>query len=175
MMRFFRSNDTRLRSDFYINGGRRLCCLIEKTQNGMLITELNERGLVEKQVYMRPDDPFYVNLTRGMEIIESGDYKGMNVDAACTSCNGILARELDLIHPSVINTVPVVPSYICKGCSKRFYSMTDTYLKSLVADKKELFDEKDLKELSVNEEVFVSTLQEYIIRIFASKKISRIR
>ena len=174
-MKFFRSRDTRLRSDFYSNDGKRLCCLIENTQNGMLITELNERGLVEKQVYMKPDDPFYVSLTMNMEIADSGEYKGMDIDAVCTSCSGILVRELDLMHPSVINTVPVVPSYICRGCSKRFYSMTDTYLKSLVVNKKELFDEKDLKELSENEEAFVSTLQEYIIRIFASKKISRIR
>ena len=174
-MKFFRSSDTRLRSDFYSNEDRKLCCLIENTQKGMLITELNERGLVEKQVYMKPDDPFYVNLTKSMEVVECGEYKGMSVDAVCASCSGTLARELDLVHPSVINTVPVVPSYICRGCSKRFYSMTDTYLKSLVADTKELFDEKDLKELSENEEAFVSVLQEYIIRIFASKKISRIR
>jgi len=174
-MRFFRSNDTRLRSDFYNNDGRKLCCLIENTPNGMLITELNERGLVEKQAYMKPDDPFYVSLTKSMEILDSGEYKGMDVDAVCTSCSGTLARELDFVHPSVINTVPVVPAYICRKCSKRFYSMTDTYLKSLVANKNELFAEKDLKEFSENEEVFVSTLQEYIIRIFASKKISRIR
>ena len=174
-MKFFRSNDTRLRSDFYIDGDRKLCCLIENTQKGMLITELDERGFVEKQVYMKPDDPFYLNLTKSMEVVDCEEYKGVSVDAACASCNGVLARELDLVHPSVINTVPVVPSYICRGCSKRFYSMTDTYLKSLVANKKELFDEKDLKELSENEEAFVSTLQEYIIRIFASKKISRIR
>ncbi len=174
-MKFFRSSDTRLRSDFYSNDGKKLCCLIENTQGGMLITELNERGIVEKQVYMKPDDPFYVSLTRGMEIVDSGEYNGVDVDAVCASCSGTLTRELDLVHPSVINAVPVVPSYVCRRCSKRFYSMTDAYLKSLVANKKELFDEKDLKELSENEEAFVSTLQEYIIRIFASKKISRIR
>ena len=174
-MRFFRSSDTRLRSDFYSTDGKRLCCLIENTQNGMLITELNERGLVEKQAYMKPDDPFYVGLTKSIEIVDTGEYKGIDVDVACTSCSGTLVRELDLVHPSVINAVPVAPSYVCRRCSKRFYSMTDTYLKSLVANKKELFDEKDLKELSENEEAFVSMLQEYIIRIFASKKISRIR
>lgn len=174
-MKFFRSSDTRLRSDFYSRNGADICVLIENTQNGMLFTELNRRGLVEKQLYVKPGDADYSEIVSIMDVSDAGEYAGLAVDANCTACGGEVVRELDLVHPSVITHVPVVPVYICRKCSKRFYSMTDGYLKSLVASRKELFDEKDLKELSENESMFVSTLQEYIIRIFASKKVSRIR
>ncbi len=174
-MKFYRSSDTRLKSDFYNVNGEEICCLVEKTQGGMLVTEFNRRGIVERQAHLKPEDSDYKSMYESMEIADSGEYRLIAVDARCAACGGEISRELDLVHPSVINAVPVVPMYVCRKCGKRHYSMTESYLRDLVKSKKELFEERDLKELSEDEGAFLGTLQEYIIRIFASKKISRIR
>ncbi len=179
-MKFFRSSDTRLRSDVYEREGLKLSCLIEDTQYGLLVTEFNERGLVETQRYYKGEKwgcmlDLGVLSAKDAEIVDCGMYSCVKIDSKCTACSGEIARELDLLHPSIIGSVPIVPSFVCKKCSKKFYSMTDNYLKGLVGSKNNLFEEKDLKELKEDEEGFVHTLQEYIIRIFASKKITKIR
>lgn len=68
----------------------------------------------------------------------------------------------------------MAPIFRCTKCDKRFYSITRTYLERLVDRKAELFDEKELEELRKDRETFINTLNEYIIRIFASKRIHKI-
>lgn len=96
--------------------------------------------------------------------------------ALCTKCGNLgLYRELDLVSPDRIREVPVMPIFICKKCSQKHYSLTDEYLKYLVLSNKQLFESAELKEIDTDLESSINTLKEYIIRIFASKRISKVR
>lgn len=73
------------------------------------------------------------------------------------------------------NTMPVMPLYYCTNCSKQSYYLTNTYLEYLIYNNKGLFTNKEQVELQNDEEAFIAELKEYIIRIFASKKIMQIK
>ena len=86
-----------------------------------------------------------------------------------------IERELDQRDTANMTNIPVVPIFICKKCGSRFYSMSDEYLRRLVSRKESLFGADEIAEREKGEAEFVGTLQSYIIRIFASKKIQRLK
>ncbi|MCL4375393.1 YgiT-type zinc finger protein [Candidatus Marsarchaeota archaeon] len=178
-VRIYRSNDGREKSSLYVREGKEFFSLGEQTKYGALITEFKKNGDVANQFRVREREVEEV-LRRylgigTLEIEDVGDYKEIAVNASCPSCSKKLFRKLDRLKPEEINEVPIVPAWKCESCGEEFYSMSDEYMKVLVNSNRHLFDGKDLEELSVNEDAFISLLQEYIIRIFASKKIKRIR
>ena len=176
---FLMSDDGRILTDAYPKKGGTRFCLAEKTSEGTLITEFNEHSEVVDQVYTKSADhernlAEYLGI-RERNVVLTGSYKGVKIRAKCTKCSSVdIRRILDLCAPFEIKEIPVVPMYACQSCNSRYYSLTDDYLKVLVERKTELFEKDELDALHKDAGGSVRLLQEYIIRIFASKKISRI-
>ncbi len=53
--------------------------------------------------------------------------------------------------------------------------LADEYLDALVKNNASLFGKDEIRERGKDGRAFVNTLQEYVIRIFASKRISRLK
>ena len=96
------------------------------------------------------------------------------LEAKCPSCG---SGRLDRYAKSVKspNSVPVMPIYQCRECGAKSYHLTDAYLKKLAVSNPGMFELKDLKSMAEDEERFIKELREYIVRIFASKKILSIK
>ncbi|MDE1860271.1 MAG: hypothetical protein KGH72_00975 [Candidatus Micrarchaeota archaeon] len=175
----FRSPDSRLKTSKYMLGGGEAVCVAERTSNGILLTEFDAAGQVLSQRTNESKDALeglcaYLEIDGEPEVREVKAYERIPVSAKCNGCNeGKIVRQLDLVDPININKVPVVPIFICLGCSKKFYSMTENYLRLLAKSNSDLFTKEELGEMNADEDAFIGVLQEYIIRIFASKKISR--
>jgi len=179
-----RSTDGRLRTESYSVCDELRFSIAEETTMGTLVTEFNDGGDVLNQVCTGTRDAekalagYLAEAGIGtLNVANRGDcaYEPVRVDARCKSCKGEIARELDLKRPDEIRNVPIVPIFICRDCGIKFYSMTDDYLRALVSRNEGLFKPDELSEKKRNEREFVNTIQEYIIRIFASKRISRLK
>lgn len=175
-----RSPDGRLRTSSYKRDGGERFCVSEETLSGTLVTEFKNNGEVVNQVYADKKGPEKVLAaylgTQKLSIKETDAYEHVKVRANCTRCgNESIERAMDQQESGKISEVPVVPLFVCKRCKTRFYSMSDEYLKHLVSRKESLFEADEVAEQNRDESRFVHTLQEYIIRIFASKKIERLR
>lgn len=177
-MNAYKSPDGRIRTDVYERKGTRFC-VAELTLKGTLITEFGGRGEVTGQIYYENRD-FVHHLASYLsdykiEIQYVSRYEPVRMETLCTKCgNAGLSRELDMQLPERIREVPVMPIFVCRKCSQRHYSLTDEYLRYLVASNKRLFEDNELKEIDNDMEASINVLKEYIIRIFASKKISKI-
>jgi hypothetical protein len=175
----YKTDNDRYRSAKYQKDGGENFCIVEKTGNGVLVTEFTEHGVVTDQAYHKVNDPEtvineYLSPVGKVELRITDVYEKVYSKKQCKQCNGSVVRELDLKDPKTITNVPVVPLFVCVKCSKRYYSMSNRYLMHLVSSNQDLFDEKDLKDKEKDIDAFINTLNEYIIRIFASKKISRL-
>jgi hypothetical protein len=177
---FYGSPDGRILTGEYRKGGVQRFCLSEKTAGGVLITEFNINSEVVNQVYVEGKDNC-AELSRYIGVcdcrpVKAGGYRGIVINARCSACGSVgLRRSLDAVRPSEIRSVPVIPLFACGQCGKSHYSLTDEYLALLVQSKSSLFDKEELEQIDGDREASVRLLQEYIIRIFASKKISRVK
>ena len=175
-MQFYKSNGrfwTRFDRD-----GVEVTCLSEKTAIGVLVSEFDSKGGIRNQVYKKAGDAAReLSLYVGSETAFVDDeYKAITAQSKCGKCGkGTVVRELDLVNAADISKVPVVPLFVCRACGQKFYSMTEGYLRQLMNNNAMMFEKDEIAEKDKNEEEFVKTLNEYIIRIFASKKISRLR
>ena len=142
-----------------------------------LITFFNENGEVLDQRILKGKSveeglEYYVG---PLKIVES-EYKEVEVKAVCPRCGKrSIRRELDLVDTRKLSNVPVVPIYVCTSCGQGFYSLTKEYLKKIVDEHLDLFSAEESSEREKNEDAFINELYEYIIRIFASKKLMRIK
>ena len=176
-----RSADGRLRTARYPFGKGTRFCLAEETARGTLITEFGSDGEVLDQscVAAKGADAALAEYLKGIgELGVSGSglpYEPVGVKAACAKCGGAVVRELDLKAPREIGAVPVVPMFVCRNCKSRHYLLTDEYLRRLVQRRPGLFERGEIGEKEADERAFMNTLQEYVIRIFASKRISRLK
>lgn len=168
----------RIKTDVYEREGLKFC-LVEDTFKGTLITEFNLDCEVVNQNYLQNHNVLhelssYVGSL--LEINDVGEYKQIEMKAKCTECGNVgLVRELDTHQAKSIVNIPVVPIFVCRKCGHKHYSLTDQYLKTLVANNKHLFEPSELEEINKDRYGSINTLKEYIIRIFASKRISRAR
>ncbi len=179
MIKAYRSNDKRVMTDIYFLDGIERFSLAEPTKIGTLLTEFNTNGEVLRQEYHRGRD-IVKELSNFVEdevrIEETGkDYEKTKVNAVCDVCGGEIERELDRYRPEDIENVGVVPIYVCTRCGRKYYSMNNDFLRRLVNERKDLFEPDELKLFEKDEEAFLSTLQANIIRIFASKRIFRLK
>lgn len=177
-MKIFGS-ENRFKTESYVRDGEERSFLFEKTKNGVLVTELDYRNLVLNQIYTKSEniDDTIREFVSKVDSNSSFEYveRGIQLKYFCKYCDSAtVVRELDTVDLNSINDVPVVPMFACTSCKKRFYNMTDTYLKNLVSSKVELFENVELDEQTKNEDTFIKELQEYIIRIYAAKKIERL-
>ena len=174
------SGDRRIKTQRYAHEKGPRFSLAEGTLVGTLITDFSEDGEVLGQAHFKSKDTqtllaSHLSGVGELNVTCEEPYEHIQVNAVCTKCGKReIARELDLRKPEEIDKIPVVPMFVCKGCKSRFYSMTDSYLMQLVKSNSDLFEASELKERELNEKAFFETLQAYIIRIFASKKISRL-
>lgn len=172
------SSDGRLRTELYEKNGAKVFCVAESTPLGILITEFSEKGIVLDQLSKKGDALHELNRHIGGEtnLVSVSGYEHVRIKAKCSKCaTETLERELDLLEPGQISNVPIVPLFRCSTCKQRFYSMSDEYLRNLVENNASLFTADDIADKTANEKEFVRTLHEYIIRIFASKKIFRLK
>ncbi len=158
-------------------------CTCEKTAKGILITEFDEKGEPINQVYTKYGDPESILkryvlsycTVHSILVKETPSCEKVRLKVLCTNCNrNEVYRELDLVDIRLVGEIPVVPIFRCGSCGKRYYSLSDTYLKKLVDENRGLFENDEIKMREDNEKLFINTLNDNIIRIFASKKISRI-
>ncbi|MCL4381107.1 MAG: hypothetical protein M1331_02855 [Candidatus Marsarchaeota archaeon] len=99
------------------------------------------------------------------------NFEEVKLKKQCPHCGSdTLARSINIAK----NQVPIVPIYECRGCGGKSYYLTADYLRYLVLSNKGLFEKQELCQLEANENEFLGELSEYIVRIFASKKIKRI-
>lgn len=172
-----RSPEGRCLSSIYPKGASRAFSLFERTGEGVLATEFRETGEVLNMSYYHTGEIHEVikkALGSSNQIEDVPEYAGIKLKAPCTACSaGPILRELDLVPPGSISKPPVIPLFRCTNCGKRYYAISNEYLECLAEGNRELFDKADLEEMSRDKATFINTLNEYVIRIFASKKISR--
>ncbi len=181
----YRSPEGRYRTEKHMIGNRNGFLIAEGVADGTLITEFDASGEI-LGLFLSEDKntesvlrDFVCRSSQGIEIVVEAvkSYEKVALKATCIGCGkgGSIFREMDFADPGLVKNVPVVPLFRCTSCGKRYYSMTDEYLKTLVHNNTSLFSDEELEEKRKDEALFVKTLHEYIIRIFASKKISRVR
>jgi len=163
------------RFDYSINGSRNTL-LIERVGEGVLETLFDENGATLKQVLLKGGSEVInaeVNeMANRIKGLKETEYEEVVPKMDCPHCGSRTLKRYINIED---NSVPIIPTYICTSCGGRSYHLTDQYLKDLVYENKEVFSDDEKKDLESNEQAFFKELKEYIIRIFASKKIIAIR
>ena len=176
----YRSPDERLRTEKYASGDGESFSIAERLLSGTLVTDFKGTGEVINQQYVHMGDvrealSKHLGEAASLEFIETQTYEPIKVDATCTNCGtDTVERELDRQDTRTVHKVPVVPIFVCRKCGTKFYSMTDAYLKRLIENNASLFEAEELKQRKEDDAKFVNELQEYIIRIFASKRIHKL-
>lgn len=171
-----RSPDGRCLSSIYQKGSERAFSLFERTGEGTLATEFMETGEILNMSYYHSAGLHEVieKSLGNVSIEDASAYTGILLKSPCTACGaGPIQRELDLVPPASISKPPVIPLFKCASCGKRFYAIRNEYLELLAEGNSGLFEKEELEEMSKDRATFINTLNEYVIRIFASKKISR--
>jgi hypothetical protein len=151
----------------------------EKLKSGALLTEFNEYGEVVDQGMVKGIEPLAVLMAHFCDErleVSKASYKAVEAKIFCKTCGkeSTAVRELDTHAVTDMSAVPVVPIFKCKVCNTRYYSMTDEYLDRLVERNIALFDGEEAELMKKDAEAFRKELKEYIIRIFASKRIFRL-
>ncbi len=162
----------------YMAGGESRTLLIEPLNEGVLKTLYDREGGVLKQIAVGGDDDLMVNeiyeVIKDSRSVRKVPYNEVMLNKLCPHCGvGQLRRVRE--PAGDIKGVPVVPTYVCTSCGGKSYHLTDAHLRSMVNENRSLFTDEELNALNANEEEFLKELKEYIIRIFASKKIIAIK
>ncbi len=166
------------RLDYIENGGKRTM-LWERVRDGVIETVFDGNGIVVKELFHKSGDSAEVFADtfmkeKGIPKSERGQYSEVKIGKNCPGCGeDSLVRIAESAEDST--KVPITPLYKCSKCGKRSYYLSGEYLDYLVVNNRALFSEQELKELDSDKEKFMTELKEYIIRIFASQKIMRIR
>jgi hypothetical protein len=173
------SPDGRYKTVPYEKNGEQRFCLSERTRKGTLITEFGKGGRVIDQIYLNdanPESSLEKYLGISLHVEKKVSYDRVKISASCKKCGSgeKISRELDLTLISYVESVPVVPIFRCIGCGSRFYAMEREYLNALVSRNIALFTESERIGIEKESESAIKELNEYIIRIFASKKIMRL-
>ncbi|MCL5680179.1 MAG: hypothetical protein M1465_02475 [Candidatus Marsarchaeota archaeon] len=111
--------------------------------------------------------------SNGIEPKESV-YESIEFNGSCPSCSTPALVRYASIEGKA-SKIPIMPIYTCKNCGTKAYHLTDKYLKKLVASNKGLFENVDMQEFAADEQKFINELEAYIIRIFASKHILKVK
>ncbi len=126
--------------------------------------EVLSRELVESTA--KPGD-MAAEFAERLGWVEAAEFAEIEVLKRCPKCGGALAYE-------AVTTAAVLPVLICSSCKARSFSLTDSYLLGLVNGNRELFDDNERRMLDERPKEFMEELRGHIIRIYASKHVSRI-
>ena len=173
----YKKGEGRYITDNYIKNDEKLFSIFERTDKGVLVSEFSYNEGVISQKYIKGGtipELLLSNFGDNYEIIEKKEMKKTSINKTCRSCGGVLYRELEFVEPWNIVEIPVLPIFKCESCGQRSYSLTKRYLECLVDEHMDFFDESEMAEMKQDREKFIKTLNENIIRIFASKRINRI-
>ncbi|ASI13371.1 hypothetical protein Mia14_0025 [Candidatus Mancarchaeum acidiphilum] len=168
-----------IKLEFYSEGTGMVTMVWEPVEDAILQTLFDLTGGVLDQKLIESDGKSARDFAdgfieaNGLEDVRESVYEDVKLDKACPKCGSKdLSRSEATLKKS---NIPIIPTYICKHCNAKSYYLTDTYLKDLVENHKDLFDENELKELNNDKAKLLENMQEYISRIFAVKKIYRIK
>jgi transposase-like protein len=100
-------------------------------------------------------------------------YMAIKLHKVCPECKKDSPRRQ--LEGTTIREVPIIPLYVCDSCGCRSYHLTKEYLLHLVEKKRALFSAAEAAEYEKDPKKFVDELREYVIRIFASKRIMCIK
>jgi hypothetical protein len=151
-----------------IGQGKGLLLTVFKYRYGVIEQKLIEGGSMDAEIERINSA---AALGKAPIVYEDGPAE-VDTGVLCSRCRkGAVVRELDLVAPKTMKDIPVVPVFACRSCGSRFYSITKEYLSQLAKENTALFEVNELAEKDVDEGAFINELQEYIIRIFASKRI----
>ena len=149
-----------------------------EARQGLLETTFDCNGAILAQQLLQSATPEpHIKSTLESVSVQSAlekAYEEVKLNKPCPHCGEArLARSADSI--ASVEKLPVMPVYSCSACNKQSYYLTDEYLEFLVAHNATLFDPKEQAELEKDKKAFIHELNEYIIRIFATKHLTRIR
>ena len=144
----------------------------EEHGKGVLRTSFNADGRVLdrrllKQAGARATAAEFAKALK-VEVL-AAEYCDVEIRKGCPKCDGSLR-----LHAAE-GDVPIMPVYVCRGCGARSLDLTDEYLSALVRENRALFDSSELEEMERSPETFSSELRDYIIKIYASKHIMKIK
>jgi hypothetical protein len=104
----------------------------------------------------------------GGEVL-TGEYADVEIKKGCPRCAGGLRLHV------AEGDIPIMPVYVCRNCGARSLDLTDEYLSALVRENRALFESSELEEMERSPGTFSSELRDYIIKIYASKHILKIK
>lgn len=180
MSRAFLARDGQRTKLDYSLDGINLTKLWEQRREGLLETTFDSGGAIIRQQLVKAKGPEtegrisdFIKQSKITDLKER-KYESIRLNKPCPRCGtDSLTRYVEAFSTS--KEIPVMPLYYCPNCKGKSFSLTDAYLEYLVHNNKELFGEKELAELDRNSASFIKELHEYIIRIFASKRIMQIK
>ena len=148
-------------------------CTIERYGGGTLRTYFDKEGAI---LHREPVDPKKGIEEIAMETarllgtpVKGGEYSPVKLSKPCPTC----AASTLIEHRD--SSVPIMPIYVCTSCGAKAFMLTDEYLSQLVRENLRAFSDAERKELETDPGKFSDELREYIIRIFASKRIIGIK
>jgi hypothetical protein len=164
----------------YVAQGRQKIVLWETKNYGTIETEFNSEGhiLLQRVVDIQavPLSERVIELLRQANISDTrqAQFSDVKINKACPKCSQyVLTRYVEAFASK--KEVPVMPLYYCPNCTTKSYHLTNEYLEYLIETNKLMFSQEEVLELGKDKSRFVTELQAYIIRIFASKKIMCIK
>ncbi len=174
------SNDSKIKLE-YEEGEKSRIVLWEPFRGGLVETVHDQQGAVLKQKMFKNEKKNILN-DRIVSVVKEAaitkttecEYSEIKLDKKCPTCgNPSLKRVSNLAQDKP--DVPVLPTYECAGCKAKGYYLTDEYLEQLITEQAALFSPQEKSEMEANRDAFKAKLNEYIIRIFASKRIIQIK
>ncbi|MGC8537875.1 MAG: hypothetical protein ACP5MZ_02725 [Candidatus Micrarchaeia archaeon] len=161
----------------YSSGENLFVETFEDVRIGILETSFDANGEVLDQKLLKKEvgiEEAARSFLRGVSgEIKLAEYAEVEIAKACPKCGSTnVKRDIDALKEGGI---PMVPRYVCTDCGAHSYRLTDKYLEKLVYSNRHMFSKEELDALDRDSAAFMKELKEYIIRIFASKKIMEIR
>lgn len=156
----------------YSDGNSALTETFEEIGNSVLVTSFNSDGRVLDRRLSKGGkgaEARALEFAGSMGRVERCEYSEVLIGKACPKCGGRLEMHVGEAD------VPIMPLYDCRGCGSRSFDLTDEYLQKLVSGNRVLFENSELDALGKSPEGFRNELMDYIIKIYASKHISKIR
>ena len=151
----------------------RAICTIERCGSGILKTYFNNEGAILHREPVNPGKGIEEAATETAMLlgtpVRKGEYSPVKLSKPCPSCSALSLVE----HRD--SGVPIMPVYKCTSCGAKAFMLTDEYLSQLVRENIKAFSDAERKELEADPGKFSDELREYIIRIFASKRIIGIK
>ncbi len=173
---FISKQDNKLKIEYSENNTKKIR-LFELINNQILETIFNENGAIIQTLFLKNNtidsatNIFFNSLNEKIERSEE-TFEEIKLKKLCPKCT---SDSLNRFINQSKKEIPIVPIYICNNCNEKSYYLTQEYLEYLVLNNKNLFEKTELDQLNTNKNEFLNELSEYINRILASKKISRIK